>query len=394
VYLEVDFLRELDQNSQDQAGCSQVTAANTTGSPVLKKIITAIGLGLALTAGGTTTATALHKDVRLIVDGQVRPAGTFAITVADVLNGNGITLAPGDVVSPSVDSLVEDGQSVTVDYAKPVTVTVDGKVLSFSTTATTLNEALSSKSVPELDQAWTSVPLASSLPRAGLTVTVSTPKDITLKVAGKTQQLTTTANTVADLFAQQGLIADSNDVVSPSTDVVLAEGAEVRLDRVEVATKTRTETVAYTVTKKKNSTLWAGESRILVAGKSGKATRTYQITIVNGKVDKKVVTNEVIITKSKAAVLEVGTKTSSNGVGINLARAAMWDRIARCESGGNWQINTGNGYYGGLQFNLASWRANGGRDFAAYPHQASRAEQITVANRYYAKAGTRPWSCA
>jgi hypothetical protein len=72
----------------------------------------------------------------------------------------------------------------------------------------------------------------------------------------------------------------------------------------------------------------------------------------------------------------------------------MWDRIARCESGGNWHINTGNGYYGGLQFNLASWRANGGRDFAAYPHQATREQQITVANRYYAKAGTRPWSCA
>jgi hypothetical protein len=80
-------------------------------------------------------------------------------------------------------------------------------------------------------------------------------------------------------------------------------------------------------------------------------------------------------------------------VGINLARAGMWDRIARCESGGNWHINTGNGYYGGLQFNLASWRSNGGRDFAARPDQASRAEQITVANRYYAKAGLGPWGC-
>ncbi|MGC3954030.1 MAG: transglycosylase family protein, partial [Propionicimonas sp.] len=75
------------------------------------------------------------------------------------------------------------------------------------------------------------------------------------------------------------------------------------------------------------------------------------------------------------------------------ARAAMWDRIAKCESGNRWNINTGNGYYGGLQFNKASWNANGGRDFAALPHQASRAEQITVANRYYAKAGLKPWGC-
>ena len=65
----------------------------------------------------------------------------------------------------------------------------------------------------------------------------------------------------------------------------------------------------------------------------------------------------------------------------------MWDRIAECESGGNWSINTGNGYYGGLQFATASWLANGGDDFAPRADLASRAEQITIANRYYAKAG-------
>ena len=61
---------------------------------------------------------------------------------------------------------------------------------------------------------------------------------------------------------------------------------------------------------------------------------------------------------------------------------------------GNWSINTGNGYYGGLQFATASWLANGGDDFAPRADLASRAEQITVANRYYAKAGLSPWGCA
>jgi hypothetical protein len=72
----------------------------------------------------------------------------------------------------------------------------------------------------------------------------------------------------------------------------------------------------------------------------------------------------------------------------------MWDRIAQCESGGNWSINTGNGYYGGLQFDYGSWLANGGDDFAPRADLASRAEQITVANRYYAMAGLGPWGCA
>ena len=76
------------------------------------------------------------------------------------------------------------------------------------------------------------------------------------------------------------------------------------------------------------------------------------------------------------------------------ATPATWDRLARCESGGNWHINTGNGYYGGLQFATSSWLANGGDDFAPRADLASRAEQITIANRYYAKAGLGPWGCA
>lgn len=76
------------------------------------------------------------------------------------------------------------------------------------------------------------------------------------------------------------------------------------------------------------------------------------------------------------------------------ATTRTWDRLAACESGGRWHINTGNGYYGGLQFDYSSWLANGGADFAPRADLASREEQITVANRYYAKAGLSPWGCA
>ncbi|MEO8828277.1 transglycosylase family protein [Lapillicoccus sp.] len=85
--------------------------------------------------------------------------------------------------------------------------------------------------------------------------------------------------------------------------------------------------------------------------------------------------------------------TGTPGVPLNLARADMWDRIAACESGQNWHINTGNGYYGGLQFNMQAWLGFGGADFAARADLASREQQITVANRLYAQLGLRPWSC-
>lgn len=71
---------------------------------------------------------------------------------------------------------------------------------------------------------------------------------------------------------------------------------------------------------------------------------------------------------------------------------ATWDRMAQCEAGGNWSANTGNGYYGGLQFSLPTWESYGG---TGYPHEATKAAQIEVAKRLHAARGWDAWpSCA
>ena len=75
------------------------------------------------------------------------------------------------------------------------------------------------------------------------------------------------------------------------------------------------------------------------------------------------------------------------------ATTNTWERLASCESGGNWHINTGNGYYGGLQFDYATWLSVNGDDFARRADLATRAEQITVANRVYADNGVSQWQC-
>jgi hypothetical protein len=71
---------------------------------------------------------------------------------------------------------------------------------------------------------------------------------------------------------------------------------------------------------------------------------------------------------------------------------AVWDRLAKCESGGNWAINSGNGYYGGLQFSEGTWRGYGGPAFdTSAPFPFSREEQIAVAERLHAARGFQPW---
>ncbi|WP_105972709.1 LysM peptidoglycan-binding domain-containing protein [Streptomyces geranii] len=73
------------------------------------------------------------------------------------------------------------------------------------------------------------------------------------------------------------------------------------------------------------------------------------------------------------------------------ADSGVWDRIAQCESGGNWHINTGNGYYGGLQFSASTWRAYGGTAYAATADGASRSQQIAVATKVQGAQGWGAW---
>ncbi|HEX7353199.1 transglycosylase family protein, partial [Brachybacterium sp.] len=89
------------------------------------------------------------------------------------------------------------------------------------------------------------------------------------------------------------------------------------------------------------------------------------------------------------AVIAAGLGVS--GAGVAAADDGVWDRVAQCESGGNWSINTGNGYYGGLQFSPSTWRAFGGAEFASSAHQATKSEQIAVAKRTLDRQGPGAW---
>ncbi|MGC3955811.1 MAG: ubiquitin-like domain-containing protein [Propionicimonas sp.] len=227
-------------------------------------------LGVALLAGGTTAATALHKDVTLLVDGESRPAGGFALTVADVLANNGITLGERDLVYPALTDAVADGQTVTVSYSKQVTLNVDGEPVSFYTTAAVLDDALKDFEVHELSASKLSVSRSAALPRTGLSIEVTTPKEITLKVGGKSSTATTTADTVAELLTEQGVTLDADDRLEPADHTEVTEGLEVVVDRVEVTRETKTEKVKFKTVTKKDSSLWKGESRLVSAGRAAR----------------------------------------------------------------------------------------------------------------------------
>ena len=105
--------------------------------------------------------------------------------------------------------------------------------------------------------------------------------------------------------------------------------------------------------------------------------------------------NSSVATKLAATTVALGTAATILATNASAAPDSDWDRLAQCEAGGNWQINTGNGYHGGLQFSPSTWRAYGGGQFAPFAFQATREQQIAIAEKVLAGQGWGAWpSCS
>jgi len=97
------------------------------------------------------------------------------------------------------------------------------------------------------------------------------------------------------------------------------------------------------------------------------------------------------VAATATAVIAVAAPLALTTTDANAATTRTWNRLANCESGGNWHINTGNGYYGGVQFSGSTWRAFGGGRFAPRADLASKREQIRIAERVLRSSGWGAW---
>ena len=339
------------------------------------------------------------KSVNLSVDGKTSAVHLFGSTVGDVLASQNIKVGSHDVVAPAVSASVSDGQKVVVRYGRLLTVTVNGQTQKYWTTSTSVAGALSELGI-RADSAKLSVSRSQPLGRTGLVMSVTTPKAVTVAVDGKTLSAQSTGATVADVLSELKVTLGALDRVAPApTTLVAQSGLEVAVSRVTRDSVTATETVDFGTQRQDDPTLFAGSTKTLTAGQPGAKVVTYLQTWVNGNFESRNATSSTVTTAPVSRILAVGTKAPPVSAAAaapagSTANAAMWDRIAQCESGGNWAINTGNGYYGGLQFDSRTWLGNGGGQYAARADLASREQQIAVANTVYAARGLAPWGCA
>lgn len=349
----------------------------------LKATIAAI---LMSATGGAAMAVAMDKDVTVDVDGHESHIRTYDQTVAQVLNDQGVQLTAHDSVSPSPNAPVTDGGKIMLERGRQVHLTMDGVAQTQWTRAQTVGDALRQMNV-NTSGAWISSGPNAQIPLSGMSVTVRTPKAVTiLDGASGPRQVTTTDATIGDLLHDQNISLGPNDAVSPSLTLPITAGMQISISRNGTSIITVTQPIAPPVQTIQDPTMNEGTQTVTTPGVAGSEIVTYKVTKHNG-VEVNRVQMSVQVTKQPVTqVVHQGTK--------QLPGDAVWDEIAQCESGGNWSINTGNGYYGGLQFNEATWDSNGGQQYAPRADLATKAQQIAIADRVRAARGLEPWQCA
>ncbi|WP_374108040.1 transglycosylase family protein [Saccharopolyspora sp. 6V] len=355
---------------QAQPSPEVVEAITSWKQRFLKGAVAAVILTL---TGSGGAAAAMDKSVTVEIDGKERQVNTYESTVGEVLEDEGISIGEHDALSPSPQSKVGHNDTITLDRGRLLKMTVDGEQREEWVRSVTVGQALRQLGVAD-DGAWVSSARSTAVPEQGMDLVVKTAKDITITDgAGEPRQLTTTAVTVDELVQEQNLQLGPEDHITPGGDQKITSGATVQIDRTGSTVINVTVPIEPPVKEIEDDSMLKGEEKVENPGTPGEKIVFTRVSTRNGEETGREAVGEKITKEPTEKVVRVGTKQPPN--------SAVWDKLVQCEAGGNWSINSGNGYYGGLQFDKSTWDAYGGDQYAAYPHQASREQQISVATK-------------
>ena len=367
-----------------------------------------------LVVGGLATAgiAAASSSVTVTVDGESEQVITFAQTVGDVLDARGIDVAAGDLVVPGPDAEIGDGSQIDVAFARDVSITVDGVSETLTTTALSVDQLLGELGLR--GDVVTTVSRSAGIGRDGLSLEVRTPKQVVISDGKQSLELVVTATTIDEALAAAGVSLGKKDVVTPEAGSTLEDGTTITVDRFTTKKRTVTRSVPFSTQTRYTDALYSDEQRVDRVGRNGERTIVYRVEMLGGEKQREKQISNTVTTAPVDRVVLVGTKqrpaptpqpapapvqqpaAQPAAPAPSVSGGGAWDALARCESGGNWSINTGNGYYGGLQFSRGTWLAYGGGQYAPTANLASREQQIAIATKVRnARGGYGDWpACA
>jgi uncharacterized protein YabE (DUF348 family)/transposase len=368
------------------AGESAATGRKTT--PKRKAQRARVGaLLLALTFGGGY-AVAAHKTVTLSVDGLPMTVSTMKSRVIDVIRENGFAVDDHDDLYPAVNQPVHQSDTIVLRRGRPLQVSIDGRQSKqVWTTALTVDEAL--KQLSMNDAAPIAASRASRLPLAGMALQVVTAKNVHINDGGAARDQHLAAPNVGLLLAAAGAPLEQDDKVVPPASTPVTEGMQIAVTRIRMQKVTTRMPLAPSMRRIEDPSMNTSRHVVEDPGTPGTQDVTFAVSMVNGvETGRRLVAHEVV-TPARPLLQRFGAKPGTEVPPVG--NAATWDAVAACEAGGNWAINTGNGFYGGVQFNQNTWERNGGLRYAPRADLATREEQIAIAEVTRVRQGWGAW---
>ncbi|MDX1658493.1 MAG: ubiquitin-like domain-containing protein [Nitriliruptorales bacterium] len=327
------------------------------------------------------------RRVAVHVNGVAATVVTSAATVADLLEDEGIELAAGDLILPAPETPLDETVSVTIVRPIEVDVVVDGEQRTVQTAHRSVAGALSAAGLGAAPGATVDPPRTSLL-EDGDTVTVETPRVVTVVVDGTLVPMVTLADTVGEAIAEAGIELGDKDVVQPAPSTELADGDVVTVTRIDVREETEEVVLERPTERRANSALYKGIERVVDSGADGLRIDTYRVRYRDGDEVSRELVSEEIVTEPSPRIVEYGTKPRPT---YDLDDTTVWYKLAKCESNLQWHYNGPSGYDGGLQFHPDTWRNFRPDGYPDYAYEATPEQQIEVGKRVQRAYGWGAW---
>ncbi|WP_067698029.1 resuscitation-promoting factor [Nocardia jejuensis] len=362
-----------------------LTKINSSRSPLLYGAIAAMLVTLLAGAG---MAIMDKKTITVAIDGEKRVVSTMRGEVRGILRDAGFTITDRDDVSPSATAKVADGATISLNRAREVSLIVDGTPSKAWTTALTVAEAVVKLNLPS--DVYTSPARPSPLPLEGAAMLITNPRTVELGDNGFPHSLVRlAAPTVGQLLELQGRPLANQDTVEPPSDTPLRDGMKITVTRKVIQNHVERVPLDPTENIIEDPTLNMSRTIVENPGVPGVQDVTFAVSIVNGKEAGKDPVSSTVVVPAAPKTVRKGSKPGTEVPEVRDGR--IWDALANCESTGNWAINTGNGYFGGIQFDQSTWERQGGTRYAPRADLATREEQIAIAEVTRARQGWGAW---
>ncbi|WP_029114449.1 resuscitation-promoting factor [Mycobacterium sp. URHB0044] len=354
-------------------------------SPMLRLLVGAL-LATLVYAGGY--AVAAHKTVTLTVDGSSMTVSTMKSHVIDVVKEYGFDVGERDDLYPAGDATVSQSDTIVLRRSRPLQISLDGHdSRQVWTTASTVSEALSQLSMA--DTAPAAASRGSRVPLEGMSLPVVSPRTVQINDGGAVRTVRLAAANVAGLLEAAGAPLLQSDTVVPAASSPVVDGMQIQVTRVRIEKTTQRMPLLPGSKQIPDVTMNMSRQVVEDPGVPGTQDVTFAVAYVNGVETSRLPVANVVINPARDGVLRVGAKPGTEVPPV--LNPATWDALSRCEAGGNWAINTGNGFYGGVQFDQNTWERQGGLRYAPRADLATREEQIAIAEVTRARQGWGAW---